>query len=172
VNRRPGRDVDSDLDLRRKTLAWEDAAAVERELMDCLRPKVEVWNRTFNLEYREFRHRVKQIALSNWRAVRNAVVAAPQDAPPGALVVPVDDDDSFARSWPTSWGGEFDAEFPCYLWSHYTVEPRRPIGERLRLAAWRLQGGRSLTCSTNNYAVIKSPEGPACRALWRVDKID
>ena len=102
---------------------------------------------------------MKRIALSSWTAVRNAVVAAPQDAPAGALVVPVDDDDWFAPQLADDLRSEFDARFSCYLWRHYTVELRRQIRERLRLAAWRLQGGRSLTCSTNNYAVVKSPEG-------------
>jgi len=76
----------------RRTLEWDDEALVEAGLRADFRPKVDAWNATFDLPYRSFRHRLKQIAQTSLARVENAACARLDDLAPVAIVVPVDDD--------------------------------------------------------------------------------
>ena len=52
----------------RRTLPWHDEAEVAAALRPEMRPKVEVWNATFNLRYAAFRLRLRSRppSLTSW----------------------------------------------------------------------------------------------------------
>ena len=81
----------------RSTLPWHDEAAVAAALVPELRAPVELWNATFDLRYAAFRVRLIEIAQrESGAAIENAKLTRFEEMPPGALVVPVDDDDWFS----------------------------------------------------------------------------
>jgi len=146
----------------RATLDWQDEAAVVAGLVDRFRPKYELWNARFSVPYHLFRHRVTEIARENLRRVEGARVVGPDAVPPGALVVPVDDDDWFhpdlARHLREAW----EPGKRGYFWQRRALEAP-PVRNPLR---WLPPRGRRLlrqadhsvyTCGTNNYAVVNVP---------------
>ena len=142
----------------RSTLPWHDEAAVAAALVPELRAPVELWNATFDLRYAAFRIRLIEIAQRNLGRVENAKVARFEDVPPGALVVPVDDDDWFSPELAHRLltAGKPDAQ--GYHWNRYNLEPPR----RTRRWSWssrrRTRDTSPHTCGTNNYAVRNLPE--------------
>src|ERR1039457_5911276 len=45
----------------RKTLDWGDEDVALAQLVDVMKPKVQLWNATFDMTYQRFRYRVGQI---------------------------------------------------------------------------------------------------------------
>ena len=140
----------------RKSLDWRSPALVEACLHEEMRPKVEVWDATFDLPYREFRQRLKEIARTNLDRVENAACVPLARVPPGALVVPVDDDDWFSPELANRLLERYDPAFPLYRWIRAVIEPPRRRRRRLRLRPWRSK--ERFTCGSNNYAVANVPE--------------
>jgi hypothetical protein len=143
---------------------WEDEEAFWAQLPPRLRPRVELWNSTIKMPFHLFRHRVREIAALNQSRVEDALYAEWDEIPNGARVVPVDDDDWFAPNLAEmlerEWGPERGV---CWnpLWigvpadfGHWIYTTRRS----LLPSTWR-----SLTCDTNNYALVK---GPGTRPLF------
>jgi hypothetical protein len=142
----------------RATLDWQDEVAVARGLKPEFRPKLETWNETFTMPYHEVRHRLKRIAELNLSRVENAVCARLDEIPDGALVVPVDDDDWFAPDLARGLLAAYEPHILGYRWTDYTVEIGRPLEARLNSLWWWLRGNRPLTCGSNNYGFIKTPQ--------------
>lgn len=142
----------------RRTLAWHDEAAVAAGLAPVMRPRVELWNATFNLSYSAFRHRLNLIARENWSRIENARLTPLGEIPPGALVVPVDDDDWFSPELGRRLLAERKPSLHGYHWNRYILEiPRRP-----RRWPWarpsRATDTSRYTCGSNNYAIVNLPE--------------
>jgi hypothetical protein len=144
----------------RAEIDWEDEDRALRQVYPSFRSKVELWNRTFDLPYHVFRHRVKRIAEQNFDRVENAVRAPWEEIPDGALVAPVDDDDWFAPDLGSRLEREVrDGALGCY-WAASFVEVPIHLPHRLGLLRRRLFPGtpRKYTCTTNNYALVKRPD--------------
>ena len=142
----------------RRTLPWHDEAAVEAALVPEMRPVVELWNATFNLRYPAFRLRIAQIARENFGRIEDATLTSLAETPPGALVVPVDDDDWFSPEIGRRLLAEREPSLHGYHWNRYILEtPRRrrrwPWARRRRAADTSPH-----TCGSNNYAVLNLPE--------------
>jgi len=135
----------------RRTLDWGSKAAVDAELIESFRPKVELWNATFNIPFHEFRRRLKVIAELNLERVENAQRASVKAAPPGALLVPVDDDDWFSPDLANRLLDEFDPSISCYYWSRHILEPGRHVRRIKGLLKEFLTG--EVIFATNNYAI-------------------
>jgi hypothetical protein len=142
----------------RRTLPWHDEAAVAAALVPNMRPKVELWNATFNLRYPAFRLRLTRIARENLSRIENAKLARLEETPPGALVVPVDDDDWLSPEIGSRLLAEPDPSPHGYHWNRYILEaprhPRRWPWARERRAA----DTSRYTCGSNNYAIRNLPE--------------
>ena len=141
----------------RETLDWGDEAAVRSGLHEEFRPKYEMWNRTFNIPYHRFRERLKQIAEGTLRGVLGARVVAPAAVPPGALVVPVDDDDWFAPDLAARLAAAFDGSARGYRWRSFILEAKPPgvLGFLRRGRPVTPVPDRSrFTCTSNNYAFV------------------
>ena len=144
----------------RAEIDWEDEDRVLPQVYPGFRPKVELWNRTFDLPYHLFRQRVKRIAEQNLDRVENAVRAPWSEIPDGALVAPIDDDDWFAPDLGTRLEREVrEGALGCY-WTSTFVEVPVDLGHRLGLLRRRLLPGTPprYTCTTNNYALVKRPD--------------
>jgi hypothetical protein len=152
----------------RQTLDWRDRALVHAKILPSFRPKYEAWNATFTVPYHAFRQRLREIALENLSRVAGAVLSSIDDVPPGAIIVPVDDDDWFAPELVTRLRAAHDPAASGYLWGHRTIEAlrrRTGLGWLYRKVRERLLGpipGRYLT-ETNNYALVSG--APDARAL-------
>jgi len=142
----------------RRTLPWHDEAAVAAALVPELRPRVEVWNATFNLRYAAFRLRLTQIARDNLARIENAKLTRLEEAPPGSLVVPVDDDDWFSPEIGSRLLAERDSSLQGYHWNPYILEAPRHR-RRWPWARGRLAADTSrYTCGSNNHAIRNLPE--------------
>lgn len=139
----------------RRTLDWDDEAAVTANLRPDFRPKLAMWNATLDPPYHLFRSRLKRIARANLARVENATVATLDAIPPGAVVVPVDDDDWLAPELAHRLAEHHDPEASGYLWVRDVVEPPRPL--RVNFWNW-LWSWKASTCATNNYAVVNRPD--------------
>jgi len=135
----------------RRTLDWGDKAAVDAGLIESFRPKAELWNATFNIPYHEFRQRVKRIAQLSLDRVENAQRASVEAAPPGALLVPVDDDDWFSPDLANRLREEFDPSISCYYWNRRILEPGRHL-RRIKGLLKEFVTGEVIFAS-NNYAI-------------------
>jgi hypothetical protein len=111
----------------RRTLEWEDEAQVRALLIPSFRPKMEVWNGTFDVPYHLFRHRLKRIAQASLARIEGAVCA-----PDLALRL----------------RDRYSPEMKGYLWVRSVLEPRVPW--RRRLWSWKKS-----VCDTNNYAIVR-----------------
>ena len=142
----------------RHSFDWRNEALVDAHLMEEMRPKVQAWDATFDLPYFEFRHRLKQIAQLNLARVENAACAPLEKIPPGALVVPVDDDDWFSPNLANRLLENYDPAFPLYGWIRRVISPskhrRSRIWPRLRLRPRK----KRFTCASNDYSVTNVPE--------------
>jgi hypothetical protein len=164
----------------RRTVDWEDEDAALAQLTDpWLKPKVPLWNATFNITYQRFRHRVAEIARLNHSRVAGAERADWDQIPDGALVLPVDDDDWFAPDAARVLEAERDLETPAYLWPSRWLEVPINTGHRLHLLRRRLLPSTppKWLCGTNNYAIVKGegaqePLGNHIRASrWFEDRL-
>jgi hypothetical protein len=142
----------------RRALAWHDEAAVEATLDDSLRPKVALWNATFDLSYARFRLRLWEITRRNLAAVENAKLARVEDVPPGAWLVPLDDDDWLAPQLTSRLAPELDPHLLGLTWDRYILE----LPRHLRRFPWPRRrspvDSSSYTCGSNNYALRRLPE--------------
>lgn len=141
----------------RRTIDWEDLAVVEANLIPSLRPKYEMWNRTFRMPYHLFRHRVKRIAALNLSRMKEAAIRPFEEVEPGSMLVPVDDDDWFSPDLAAHLKAAYDPAMRGYVWNRHTLKPH-PVTNPFRWA-WRKMRGLEpepdpirFTCSTNNYA--------------------
>jgi hypothetical protein len=140
----------------RRTLDWQNKAAVDAGVIAGFRPKLETWNLTFNIPYHEFRQRLKSIAQLNWDRVENASCITYNEAPPGALLVPVDDDDWFSPDLANNLREAFNPSIVCYRWIRHILEPerhRRSIKGRIK----ELLTGKVIF-ATNNYGIRNFPQ--------------
>jgi hypothetical protein len=140
----------------RRTLDWQDRAAVDAGLDEGFRPKVETWNETFNVPYHEFRQRLKVIAQLNLNRVENARCVSLQEVPPGGLVAPVDDDDWFSPELANRLPEELDPSLQGYYWTRHILEPQHQL-RRVRGWLRELVTGE-IIFATNNYAVRNVPD--------------
>src|SRR5262245_32597943 len=120
----------------RRTLEWWDEAEVRAHLIPAFRPKMEVWNATFDVPYHVFRHRLKRIAQASLARVEGAVCAPLDAAPLGAVVIPVDDDDWLAPDLALRIRGRYAPEMKGYLWVRTVLEPRVPWRRRFWYWLW------------------------------------
>lgn len=143
----------------RATLDWQDRAAVEAGMIERFRPKYDAWNSRFSVPYHLFRHRLKEIAQENLRNVEGVRSVEVDDIPPGALVVPVDDDDWFCPDLARHLRAAYDETKRGYYWRRYVLEalPERNPLRLLRPGRPLRQGDHSgFTCGTNSYAVVNT----------------
>lgn len=141
----------------RRTLDWRDEAKVRSQLIGDFRPKYEMWNETFSIPYHRFRQRLKEIAEATLHGVEGARLVAPAEAPRGALVVPVDDDDWLAPDLAVRLREAWDGSARGYFWTSHILEARPP-GMRWLLDRMRpvtpVPDGSRFTCASNNYAFV------------------
>lgn len=139
----------------RRTLDWGSEAAVDAGLIKSFRPMVKMWNTTFTIPYHEFRQRLKVIAQLSLSRVEKVQRASVETAPPGALLVPIDDDDWFSPDLANRLRQEFDPSIPCYYWSRQILEPGRQVRRIKGLLKEFLTG--EVIFATNNYAIHNVP---------------
>jgi len=143
----------------RRTVEWADEAAFRAQLPPQFAPTVDLWNATFNLPYHVFRHRVREIARLNLAAVRGAAQVRWEQAPEGELVLPVDDDDWFAPGTADALEAARRPDRALYRWESVFLEAPIDLGHRLYLWKRRvLRMTPKWICTTNNYAVVRTPE--------------
>jgi hypothetical protein len=144
----------------RTSVDWEDERAALAQVHPHVKPKIDVWNRTFDMPYHVFRHRLREIAQRNLAAVEGAVPARWDEIPEGALVVPVDDDDWFAPELATVLASEVRPGATGCYWTSSFVEVPVDLRHRLGLVRQRLVPGTppKYLCTTNNYALVKRPD--------------
>jgi hypothetical protein len=152
----------------RRTTDWENEQVFREQLADGFRPKVETWNSTFTMPYHLFRHRIKEIAQMNLSRVSNSRVAELDEIPEGSLAVPIDDDDWLAPDLDAVLAAELESDKTGYYWERLVLEsPPGPIVRAGRYVLYTLprRERKNWTCTTNNYAVVKSDvmRGPL---LW------
>jgi hypothetical protein len=143
--------------LVRRTTDWEREDVVLAQLPAEFVSKVEAWNAVFTIPYHVFRHRLKRIAQLNLSRVENAIVARFEEIPPGALVVPVDDDDWFSPDLANVLERHVEGDYKGYYWNVNLIEPP---------ATWDASPGRVIrsaapppgrcrhTFETNNFALL------------------
>jgi hypothetical protein len=138
----------------RATVDW----ASEELVRPKFRPRVELWNDTFNLPFHVFRARVREIARLNHSRVEGAICAGWDEIPDGSLVLPVDDDDWFAPDIVRVLRAEFDPRAVGYYWISSWVEVPTTLGHRLYLIQRRLLPWTppKWIFTTNNYAMVKA----------------
>jgi hypothetical protein len=142
----------------RRTLPWHDEAAVEAGLEPEMRGRVELWNATFELSYAAFRHRLTLIARENWSRVEQARITPRSQIPPGALLVPVDDDDWFSPELGRRLLAEQEPSLHGYHWNRYILESPRHARRWPWARPRRATDTSRYTCGSNNYAIRNLPE--------------
>jgi hypothetical protein len=147
----------------RSTGHWHDEEAFLAQLSPRFRPFVAMWNETFEMPYHRFRARVYEIAQASLAAVRGARVAAWEEIPDGALVLPVVDDDWFAPHAAEVLERERRPGAIAYVWPSEFAEKPMWLGHRIYLARRRLlpMMPPRYSCSTNSYAMQKREDNQA-----------
>jgi hypothetical protein len=142
----------------RATLDWSDEAAFNAQLPGYFVDKVRLWNKTFNLPYHLFRHRVREIAACNHADIQGARFAEWEKIPSGGLVVPVDDDDWFAPDLPEQLANVVEPRVFGYYWTGSFLQVPIHWRHEIGLMRRRLWPGIAPVhlCMTNNYAIVKS----------------
>ena len=142
----------------RHTLPWHDEAVVAAALIPRMRPRVELWHATFNLRYAAFRMRLTRIARENLSRIENAKLTRLEETPPGALVVPMDDDDWLSPEIGSRLIAEQDRSLQGYHWNRYILEAPRHRRRWPWTRAHRVADTSRHTCGSNNYAIRNLPE--------------
>lgn len=141
----------------RATLDWSDRATSEALVLPRFRPKMEAWNATFRMPFHRFRHEVKRIAAANLAGVEGAVVAAWEEIPEGAWVLPVDDDDWFAPEAARHIAAIEDRGVLGVHWLRDNLEVPIDLGHEIFLWRQRWFGtAPRWRCNTNDYAMRKT----------------
>lgn len=120
-----------------------------------------LWDRTFTIPFRQFRAELARIAALSHAAVEGAVVAASWDEIPiGSLVLPVDDDDWFAPHAASTVRRLMRPDVSVCVWRKVWIEVPLSVGHAWHMVKRRLglRPPEIFTCTTNNYALIKSSE--------------
>jgi len=141
----------------RATLPFDDERAFQARLRPDRRESVERWDATFDMPWRIFRLRLREIARANLAEVEGAVCATWDEIPEGALVLPVDDDDWFRPDVATVVERAVGPGVTGVRWRSSFLEV--PTDWRHQLGIWRryVQGPRpDFLCTTNNYALFAS----------------
>ena len=143
----------------RKTLDWTDETTFQMQIPDQVRAGVNLWNATFNIPYHEFRAELKRIAQINLSKVRNATLAKHNEVPYGAVAVPVDDDDWLSPELAQTLDRNWEDRIGCY-WPSRFLEVTISFPHQLGLVRKLLFPSTKprWLCTTNNYAVVYSPE--------------
>ena len=144
--------------LVRQTIDWKDESVFWAQLSELFRPKVEVWNDTFNMPYHIFRHEIKQIAQLNLSRVRGTRCVPLSEIPESAIVVPCDDDDWLAPQLGEVLQQEYDRDVTGYHWTRSFLEVPISRSHQIELLWRRLFPCTPLKwiCTTNNYALPKA----------------
>lgn len=142
----------------RRTIDWEDEQGFWAQIRPEVKSRVELWNRTFTVPYCQFRYHLKQIAQLSISKIQNSVCASWEDIPDGALVIPVDDDDWFSPELGTLLEQNLTPGVAGYYWPSDFIEIATSIGHKFWLIRCKLYAAPIWICTTNNYAVIKTPE--------------
>jgi hypothetical protein len=144
----------------RQTTDWGNEAVVQAQLPERFRDDVALWNATFNLPYHVFRLELARISRLSLSRVAGAVCVPRADVPPGAILVPTDDDDWFAPGLAAALEASLDGARVGYYWPSAFIEV--PISFRHRLGLINRAIFPSTPpkwlCTTNNYALVMGPE--------------
>ena len=127
----------------RKPVEWEDEGRFLSQVPPDFRRRVELWNETFTIPFHVFRAEVRRIARLNHLAVRGAVCCVWEDIPPGAIVLPVDDDDWFAPDIGDVLAQHWDHAAPVFRWPPSFLEVPTDLRHELFTIRRRLFPGRS-----------------------------
>ena len=143
----------------RKTVKWRDEEAFRAQLEPRFAQRVELWDRSFEIPYHLFRHRVREIARESLARAEGVTVVEWDQIPDGALVVPIDDDDWLAPGIGPALEAEHLDGTLGWRWRASSIESPTFLGHRLYL--WRRRVLPWLPekwyCSSNNYALRKGP---------------
>jgi hypothetical protein len=143
----------------RATLDYDDERAFQAQLRDGFREQVALWDSVFEMPYRVFRSRVREIARENLGSVEGAMVSTWDQIPQGALVLPCDDDDWFSPGIVAVLERELEPGVAAIRWTSSFLEV--PINVRHQLGTWRSRVHApppKYLCTTNNYALLASED--------------
>lgn len=113
------------------------------------------------MPYFAFRHRIKQIAQRNLANVKNVTCVDDwKDVPDSSLVAPIDDDDWFSPDMGLVLEEALTPGTDGYYWTSHFVEVPIDFNHKMGLIRRKVIPGtpRKWICTTNNYALVKSPE--------------
>lgn len=122
----------------RRTTDWADEAAFRAQLDPRFLGRVDLWDVTFTMPYREFRSRLRRIAAGQLEKVAGAVVETWERIPENGWVVPIDDDDWLAPHAARRLGEEVRDGMHGIVWSQLVLEVPIDLGHRVSLACRRL----------------------------------
>lgn len=122
----------------RRTTDWADEAAFRAQLDPRFRGRVDLWDATFGMPYREFRCRLRRIAAGQLEKVAGAVIEPWDRIPEHAWVVPIDDDDWLSPHAARRLCDEVRRDVHGIVWSPLVLEVPINLGHRLSLACRRL----------------------------------
>lgn len=151
----------------RETTDWDNESVFRAQVPEAFRPSVALWDATFDMPYRVFRRELTRIARLNLSRVRGIACVGRDEAPPGALAVPTDDDDWFAPELADTLVASAEDDCLGYYWPSAFIEVPISLAHRLGLVRRALFPNTppKWICTTNNYAVTVRPEsGPLIRS--------
>lgn len=143
----------------RATLDYDDEQAFMAKLRPAFREQVALWDSVFEMPYRVFRSRVREIARGNLARVEGATCSSWDDIPAGALVLPCDDDDWFHPDAARVAESAMGPGVAGVRWTSSFLEVATNWRHQLGIWRARMQGPRPrYLCTTNNYALFASEE--------------
>jgi hypothetical protein len=144
----------------RATLDYDDERSFHAGLRPGFVDQVRLWDETFEMPYRVFRARVREIARENLARVEGAVCSSWEEIPHGALVLPADDDDWFRPDVAAVLEREARTGALGYRWTSSFLEVPINMRHELGTLRARLLGppAPKYLCTTNNYALFASEQ--------------
>jgi len=145
----------------RATLDYDDERAFNERLRPAFREQVALWDSVFEMPYRVFRSRVREIARENLARVEGAQVSSWEEIPEGALVLPCDDDDWFCPDAAQIAASAMVPGIAGVRWTSSFLEVA--TNRRHQLGIWRARLRPAhprprYLCTTNNYALFASED--------------